>query len=301
MPVVSTPVKADNTAPAPSTGTTTTPGTDITLTSIGTNIVESTKKVNQQLSGLSASDSNGSKNAPWLSSGSSTFVNPSCLDDKGTYLWCFMTAYPNDQKTTLARLTATDAIPCKSEALASFQFLMDDKLDISINHDWESGTDFVSNAAQKLVEIGNSDKVQAAFRLPQSLENIMDAWKNDELNWNGSFTVMEKQIAKATTGTGPQLRMDEAKLFKTTSRQTVTLNFTLGVWKSSKGSTYEEKLYNEIVLPVKSLQWCSAAYAKGLFAIEYPAIFNIKVRNNTKYKIFAWNEILLFILGSTNI
>lgn len=300
MPTVVSPVKETNTTPAPSSGTTTAAPSEANI-DIAKQFAEKAQQAASMAKSLGATDNNGTKNAPWLSSGSSTFINPSCLEDKGTFLWCFMTAYPNDQKTTLARLSATDAIPCKSQALASFQFLMDEKLDISISHEWDSGTDFVSNAAQKLVEIGNSAKTQAAFRLPQNLANIMEAWKNDELGWNGSFSVAEKQLAKLSTGTGPQFRMDEAKLFKNTSRQKVTLNFTLGVWKSSKGSTYDEKLYNEIVLPVKSLQWCSAALAKDLFSIEYPAIFSVKVRNNTKFKKSAWYEILLPVRCSTNI
>lgn len=278
MATTSPVLKAENTTPAPSTGDSKS-GFDGAVELV-------TQNAEAAKAALTTSDTQGSKNAPWSDAGFKKFKNPSSMDikDDGTFLWCYIDAYANDQKTTLARLMTSDAIPRKGEPLVSFEFLMEDKLDYSISHTWDSGTDFVSNMSQKIVNgVNESSAIQAMIKLPQNLTNTQNAINGDESKWGDPMTVLKKG-AVLTASSGTQLRMDEAKLFKNTERQILTLNFTLGVWKSSSGSSYTDKLYNDIVLPVKSLQWCSSAYAKDLFTIEYPSIFSLKIKTENGSK-----------------
>lgn len=285
MPVIDTIIKKEALQKEPTFSDTANAKIDEFKTTVNTKVNEFKTEVSNTyneakgtINNYSSTGNKSSSSAPWLASGSSgKYVNPTCINDNGTYLWCFMTAYANNQKTALAAAYLDGSNkPTQGSAIASFQFLMEDKLDLTINHDWDTGTDIIANAAQKFVDAANQSKlVQLGSRAPQAIEKMIE--DNQAIDQNNFISQVGDSFKNAAAASStPRLSMDELKLFKSTGRQSVTFNFTLGVWKSSGGS-YADKLYNEIVMPVKSLQWCSSAYKSSAFTIEYPAIFNVKV------------------------
>lgn len=237
---------------------------------ISENVSKAVSGIQQVVSDQNAQDSRGSQNAPWTG-GSSKFKNPSCFDN-GNFLWAFLTAYPNNQKTSIAQLQTINPPADTSKVLATFQFLMGDDLNLNMNHIWDKASDFVSKGAQKLVEGANT--AQGLIKAGSSIENMIDTFQNGQANIDTAI----KALKSASSQNHGKYKMDEAQLYSNSEPQSTTLSFVLGVGKSeSSGKSYAEKLYSEIVLPVNSLLWCSSALSKNTFGIEYPAIFDVKI------------------------